>query len=478
VKISETFSLNRTQSELDFVDIDTSGDLPLFLDPFFLGLRKDKWSIESTLILRSFFQDVINKIRGNQIDEAKLLFEHLEEPNTTCLGMSQGQPMGRGVGPSNADDVFDNIIGSQAIQTGLLQDLEDTVLFVRNFGKDKLSDMTTNIIKKQLIIYTQNQCRLHGIAMRQDVPTGFFWSRQNMRWEQELDEMLVISGRVILLVPKGVVSFSKKYTAEQYYNKFILEFMQNEHLSMNSTLVQERRNGVRFVTKKSIKEQHPFSKEFLADFTRRHGTVLGDFKFSTKDESLTNQELPSSIGTDVSEIKTRLINELNAIEPGNSGATKFHRLITAVLELLFYPKLLYPTLEREIHDGRKRIDLTFDNAAESGIFSRLGENMNLHCPYIMVECKNYTADLNNPEFDQLSGRFSPGRGRVGFLICRTVSNAEAFIGRARDTYRDNRGLIVPLVDSDIIALLTNYDNWNDNFIDSYLSDKIRQIAIN
>ena len=136
MKISETFSLNRTQSELDFVDIDTSGDLPLFLDPFFLGLRKDKWSIESTLILRSFFQDVINKIRGNQIDEAKLLFEHLEEPNTTCLGMSQGQPMGRGVGPSNADDVFDNIIGSQAIQTGLLQDLEDTVLFVRNFGKE------------------------------------------------------------------------------------------------------------------------------------------------------------------------------------------------------------------------------------------------------------------------------------------------------------------------------------------------------
>jgi len=478
MKISQIFNLGRTQSELDFIDIDITGDLPLFLDPFFLGIRRDKWSIESTLILRSFFQEVINRIRNNQTNQAKILFEHLQEPNTTCLGMSQGQPRGRGVGPSNADDVFDNILDSQAIQTGLLQDLEDTVLFVRNFGKDKLSDMTTNIIKKQLIVYTQNQCLLHGIIMQQDVPTGFYWSRQNMRWEQELDNMLVINNRVILLVPKGVVSFSKKYTAEQYYNKFVLEFMQNEHLAMNTALVQERKNGVRFVTKKSIKEQTPFSKDFLAEFTRRHASVLGDFKFNTKDESLTNQELPSSIGTDIEEVKARLIDELSRVQPGNNDATKFHRLITAILEFLFYPKLLYPTLEREIHDGRKRIDLTFDNAAESGIFSRLGENMQLHCPYIMIECKNYTADLTNPEFDQLSGRFSPGRGRVGFLVCRTVSNNETLVNRARDTYRDNRGLIILLIDSDIITMLASYDNWNDNFIDSYLSEKIRQIAIN
>ena len=67
MKISEKFALSRTQSELDFVDIDTSGDLPLFLDPFFLGLRKDKWSIESTLILRSYFQEVINKIEESSI---------------------------------------------------------------------------------------------------------------------------------------------------------------------------------------------------------------------------------------------------------------------------------------------------------------------------------------------------------------------------------------------------------------------------
>jgi hypothetical protein len=41
MKISEIFQLNKTQPELDFVDIDTNLDTPLFIDPFFLSIKKD-----------------------------------------------------------------------------------------------------------------------------------------------------------------------------------------------------------------------------------------------------------------------------------------------------------------------------------------------------------------------------------------------------------------------------------------------------
>ncbi len=36
MNISQFFSLNKSQAELDFVDINPTEDTPLFLDPFFL----------------------------------------------------------------------------------------------------------------------------------------------------------------------------------------------------------------------------------------------------------------------------------------------------------------------------------------------------------------------------------------------------------------------------------------------------------
>lgn len=475
MKISRIYNLGKSQAELDFIDIDINEDIPLFLDPFFISIRTDNWSIEASRTIRDFFQKVIDFIRQNDVIGGKELFRHLHEPNTTCLGMSKGIPQGRGVGSGDTDDIFNSILQSRAIQTGLIQDIEDNLLFVDGFGKDKLSDMTTNIITDHLIEYTQKQCALHGIPLTSEVPTGFYWNRRTSQWEQRHTEMLVINERKIIFVPKGIVSFCNDYTPFRYYNHFVLNFMQNEHIQMNSALVQQRKNGTRFVTKKDLKSRHPFSKDFIADFTRRNPLVLADFKERTSTISLNNNEFAD---LNIRDLCSFLISEIQRIPAGSENATLFHRFVTGILELIFYPKLIYPTLEQEIHDGRKRIDLTFDNASESGIFSRLSQTMGIPCQYIMVECKNYTSDIRNPELDQLSGRFSPNRGRVGFIVCRDIENFELFINRCRDTYRDDRGLIVPLRDQDLIELLTNHSEWDSSFLENFLSHRIRTIMIN
>jgi hypothetical protein len=475
MRISEIFGLGKTQPELDFVDIDVTQDTPLFLDPFFLSIRQDNWSLESTRTIKSFFQRVVELIRENKVSEGKVLFRHLQEPNSTCLGMSVGEPSGRGVGAGDTDDIFESILKSKAVQTGLIEDLEDNILFVDGFGKDKLSDMTTNIIRRHLIEYTISQCVLHNIPMVPNLPSGYYWNRRRLQWEQEMIDALVVNERKILLVPKGVVSFFKDYTPSKYYNHFVLNFLQNEHLQLSSALVRERKNGTRYVTKKDLKERHPFSKEFLAEFTQRNPDVLKSFKEETKISSLTNSEIGD---TDIRQLIEYLIRQLQSIPSGNADATRYHRMITGILELLFYPYLIYPDLEQEIHSGRKRIDIKFDNAATEGIFFRLSNNMGLPCQYVMVECKNYSSDPSNPELDQLSGRFSPNRGKVGLLLCRTIDKMELFIDRCRDTFRDDRGLIIPLIDVDIIEMLEGYRNHNTNNIDIFMSNRIRQIAIN
>ena len=116
-----------------------------------------------------------------------------------------------------------------------------------------------------------------------------------------------------------------------------------------------------------------------------------------------------------------------------------------------YPSLCYPTKQHNIHEGRKRIDITYTNEARNGFFSWLS----LHYPsaIIFVECKNYGKEVANPEIDQLSGRFSPSRGKVGILTCRQIQDKKRLIQRCIDTAKDSRGYIIPLDDQDIIDLI-------------------------
>ncbi|WP_366963553.1 hypothetical protein [Bacillus altitudinis] len=67
--------------------------------------------------------------------------------------------------------------------------------------------------------------------------------------------------------------------------------------------------------------------------------------------------------------------------------------------------------------------------------------------------KNYSSEVSNPELDQLSGRFSPNRGKFRILVCRRIDNMGKFLERCANTYHDQRGLVIPLVDKDFVYLL-------------------------
>ena len=118
-----------------------------------------------------------------------------------------------------------------------------------------------------------------------------------------------------------------------------------------------------------------------------------------------------------------LISRLDEINPGKEDATRYHQLIAQVLSCMFSPYLSGMRIEREINEGRKRIDLCFDNSANEGFFHDLKLAHQSKCPVIFVECKNYVSDPANPELDQLQGRFGRQRGEFGLLVCRTLSTA-------------------------------------------------------
>lgn len=480
-KINDIYKLGKTQHELDFVNIDTNRDFPVYLNPFIFSARSDPFSIDAARVVRGFFQHNLSLINSGKVDDARSNFSYLNEPNETCLGMSVKKPQGRGVGEDNADDLFNSILNSRALKTGLVDHLEDTAIFIDGIGRDKVSDKTTNIIRLNLIKYTQAQCDLLDIPLTPNVSSGFFWEPNIKRWHQEHTDMLVINGKRILLVPKGVVSYVKEFNHGKYHQHHALEFLQDDHLKRNTNLVQTTYNkdGTikrRFVTKKDLKEKElPGEKQSLLEFTKKHPEVFKDFR---KDAATEVLSLPDSDfdSININELIDYLISKLREISSGNDSAGEYHSLMVGILEFIFYPNLINPVKELEINSGRKRIDISFDNGAPTGgFFYRLQHSFNIPCPYIFIECKNYTKDIQNPELDQMVGRFSPNRGKFGIIVCRNIENEKLFLQRCADSYKDQHGLIIPFTDEDLIKILIERKAGIEHYEDEILSEKARTV---
>lgn len=481
MRISKRFDLGVSQYELDFIDINTSRDLRLFVDPHFLGRRTDRWSIDAAASVQSFFAHFLDLVRTGKLTEARRMFSHLGEPNETCLGMSKGRPQGNAVGEELADEMFESLIESKAVKTGVLTDLEDARVFVKGIDKDRVSDMTTVLIRGHLLKYTIEQCELWGIPLTTDVPSGDVWDAASRTWTSYLARRLIVANKPILLVPKGIVSYSKQYTAKKYHQHFVLNYLKHEHLRLDTVLVQKRKRkdgSIRkWVTKKSVVEyESPGDKDYLAEFTERHLEVFQDFKTKAGlvADSLSNDELTTAKITDVVD---HLRGQLPNIPSGTKDATRYHRLVAGILELCFYPALITPRLETPLHEGRKRVDITFDNAATEGFFHRLHDIHKVPSAYIMVECKNYSTEVNNPELDQLAGRFGINRGQFGLLVSRSIDDLDTLILRCADAYKDGRGLMIPLSDVDLDEMLAGRKSGMREPYDTILSERLRRIAM-
>lgn len=476
MRFSEVFGLTKDQAELDFVDIELDADMPLFIDPFALSIAGDEWSDRCAQHVLSFFQAAIDAIHAGNESRARHVLSNLSEPNETRLGLSRGAPSGRGVSGKQALDLYEALQDSEAARTGVLSEIAECDLFIPGISHDKISDITTNVIRAPLIAYTQDQCDLLGVATRPGVAAGRVWDLDLQDWKSTYARLPVWEGRRVLLVPKASVRYRMCLDSQEYYNHFILNYLQTEHLNASTGLVKVLQNGRRIVTKKDLKERYPFSKEFLYQFTRHHPDVLEQYK---KIKGAQGTPPPAILDTDFDEAAfcEALSQSLRAIPSGSDDASAFHNLMIGTLEFIFYPHLIYPKKEQEINQGRKRIDIVYTNAARGGFFQRLHIAHQVASNVVMVECKNYGTDVGNPELDQLAGRFSMNRGRLGILVSRTFDDRDLFIQRCRDTAQDGRGFILPLVDDDIHRMLDQIKAHRRDLIDRRLEELYRRLIM-
>lgn len=453
MRVSEHFNLNRAQPTLDFVDVDISGDTKVFVDPKALRLLPSEWGAECVSLVQDFFRTVVRKTRENRDAEAQELLASLHEPNEVHLGLSRDRAQGRALGDGSAINVWDSLRQSEAVRTGLLEDLEDAILMVEGVSSDIVSDMLVNIIREPLINYTAAMAQLYAIPLTPGVASGPLWDPTTHNWYQQFVSLPMTQYGKLVLVPKTVVRQRMLYDLQEYYTHYILVELQQQELTANSQLVELLRNGSRRVTKKSLREKYGQSKTLVIQETLKKPELLRKYRADKRDifpPPLDHQSLAIIEGTNPPDWNS-LLRNLVTVATGREHASDYEDKIEQLLTALFYPSLAYPQVQHEIHEGRKRIDVTYTNLATEGFFRWLGDNY--PAMHVFVECKNYGREVGNPELDQISGRFSPSRGRVGILACRSFENKELFIQRCIDTAYDDRGFVIPLDDNDLGELV-------------------------
>lgn len=453
MRISKRYRLGLTQASLDFVDVDTKNDTKVFLSPTAISALTSAWSNSCVSLIQNYFRHVLALIKQGRNKDAEALLLVLREPNETHLGLSKGRSQGRALGKGSAKDLWRALSTSQAAKSGLLADLEDAALMIDGINVDIISDMSTNIIRGELIVYTQRMCSQHGIPMIPGVESGPVWKPHTKSWDNFFVELPVTEAGKLLLVPKAVVRQQPDYDAGEYYRHYLLTHMQHAELQAGSALVEVLKNGRKRVTKKSLIKAYGGDKTAIVRETLKYPEALKKYK----DSKEAKKRPPLSLDQ-IAEIENSqppdwnvLLKNVVSLTPGKDDADRYEKAIEALFTALFYPPLTSPISQHPIHNGRKRVDITYSNDGTAGFFKWLAT----HYPsaQIFVECKNYTRDLQNPELDQLSSRFSPSRGRVGLLVCRSFDNKALFEQRCRDTRIDDRGFIIALDDDDLKQLV-------------------------
>ena len=219
---------------MDFVDVDTSKDVKLFLDPLLL-------SDSFRNIVNDFVKTVYKMYTLGNKAGALQLFSHSKECNAIHFGYSVNNSKGTGVSMKMLDQFFGYVYKSvDKIKEKLLTPIAMPI-FVKKFSEDRMSDLLVSLLKKELILYSLEQARLHGLKISDEVQRFDYWDVESHEWATFESQYVLVPNEsgveeLLILVPKSIAS--KRFLVNpSRYISVIFQHLQlsEEHQRANGT---------------------------------------------------------------------------------------------------------------------------------------------------------------------------------------------------------------------------------------------------
>lgn len=184
-------------------------DTKLFVDPFSVFDETDGIFSKSFEKIMLFFNEAFKLAANTHRDKNSILFKKLEsmmmfpEINELGLGYSDAN-VGTGASKYFRDQIIDAIYRS--ISQGLTEyrHFEEIGIFEEGIGCDRISDITCNILKEELITYTQHICCICNIPLSRFRMRHTRFDFENLRWMDDYVDLPLNKYKKcgVLLVPE------------------------------------------------------------------------------------------------------------------------------------------------------------------------------------------------------------------------------------------------------------------------------------
>lgn len=271
--------------DIDFVDIRLETDTALYADPERIALSGHPYALQALSCIDDFFNTLYSVALTQDQFALYRLLSFGREPNETHLGLSEFRSCGRGTSPEILLPIVESMIQTGLFERGLVKQLGDLHLWTPNFGYDRLSDLTTNIIREVLYDYTLEQYNHWGIDLS-DCKTvvSVAWNPSTHSWVYKRFPELISDDARTLLVPKAFVGRSMLSSPGQLLQKYALKYRQQEHLDELSDLCHKKtdRSGRDIWTPPTKKELRSFElkgrseKAFLLEMGYRYPRMVDE----------------------------------------------------------------------------------------------------------------------------------------------------------------------------------------------------------
>jgi hypothetical protein len=289
----------RGHTNFDFLDINLRDDNEIFIDPCLFEYSAYAAATEARVVLQSFFDELYKALRDGDHARFRELLRHAGERNATKLGYGNGEN-GHG---STEDGLADKLAPLwKLIKKIPFEKPLDIPVFIRGFDKDGLSDLITNVISKQLLNFTIDQCAKINAEVNMKTLTPmqhWYWDPNKSNWVREVTKYATYNAKQLLLVPKDCVRRDYAYDVDDYISMAILERRKQETKYTDASGKEKYGTTKKDLGNAIPKDEKTWRYDYSAEYTRRNPEALAGYhrRISSRyvDKSLTNEQLDALI---------------------------------------------------------------------------------------------------------------------------------------------------------------------------------------